>query len=88
MTHHLLREAIHEIRSLRRQNEILRAKVEVIEIFGRATAAVGNGGGCLSHDVAYELEQEADKMSTADALRKSGYEPASEGQKQAEVEQE
>lgn len=87
MTHHLLREAIHEIRSLRRQNEILRAKVEVIEIFGRATPAVGNGGGCHAPDITYALEQEADKMSTADALRKSGYEPVSD-EKQAEVEQE
>lgn len=78
MTHHTLREAIHEIRSLRRQNEILRAKVEVIEIFGRATAAVGGGGECMSPDVTYALANEADAMIEAEK----------EPQKKAEVEQE
>ena len=59
----LLTDAIHEIRSLRRQNEILSAKVEVMDFFAmvlHTTPAQPSQG--FSPDVAYALEQEVAKL--------------------------
>ena len=66
----LLTNAMHEIRDLRRRNEVLGAKVEMIDLFACVlhTQAAANPQG-YSPDVAFalqkkivELQQEAGKL--------------------------
>jgi hypothetical protein len=60
----LLRQAAAEIQGLRRTNEILLAKVEVMELFACVlhTEPARRGGG-MSPDVAWQLIKEADKIA-------------------------
>lgn len=60
---HLLNDAKHEIVSLRRENEILRAKCEVMDLFAcvlHATPADRSQG--MSSDVAWALEKEITRI--------------------------
>lgn len=50
----LLIGAMHEIRQLRRINEILSARVSVIEVFAAAYGLRGSGQG-MSIDIAWEI---------------------------------
>lgn len=59
----LLIGAMHEIRQLRRINEILSAKVSVVEVFAAACGLRGNGGG-MSIDIAWEIEGRIKEIST------------------------
>lgn len=56
---HTLRSAAREIRELRRANELLAAKVEVIDVFRAALLGVPRGGG-VSPDVAWALDRMAE----------------------------
>lgn len=61
---YLLNSAAIEIKSLRRQNEILQAKVSVMDLFAAALHAQPNyGPQGMSVDVAWQLEQRAEKIS-------------------------
>jgi hypothetical protein len=57
----LLKRASAEIRSLRRQNEILEAQMGVVEVFAAALGLKRENRG-MGIDVAWELEREADKL--------------------------
>jgi len=62
----ILNEAKHEITSLRRQNEILRAKVEVMDLFAcvlHTQPAQHVQGMCV--DIAWQLEKEAARLEEA-----------------------
>ncbi len=63
----ILNEAKHEITSLRRQNEILRAKVEVMDLFACVlhTQPASREQG-MSVDIAWQLEKEAARLEEAD----------------------
>ena len=55
---HTLRDAANEIRSLRRQNELLSAKVEMIDLFAQVlnTKAAERSAGA-SPDIAWQLDK-------------------------------
>ena len=57
MNTNVLRHAVNEIESLRRQNEILSAQVGVIEVFATALG-MRNGNRGATIDVVWELQQE------------------------------
>ena len=64
---HLLLEAAHEIHRLRRENELLRAKQEMIDLFAcvlhtKPANHIGNGVG---PDIAYQLEKVAGELEVA-----------------------
>jgi hypothetical protein len=61
----LLLDAMHEIRALRRQNEILSAKVEMIDLFACVlhTEPARRSQGAAP-DVARALEKEAARLET------------------------
>lgn len=63
-TIHILNEARHEITSLRRRNEILSAKVEVMDLFACVlhTQPASREQG-MSIDIAWQLEQEAARLT-------------------------
>ena len=64
----LLRDAVHEIRDLRRRNELLQAQVDVMELFGltlRTTPNYSSTGA--SPDVAWMLDKEIRKIEEAEA---------------------
>ena len=56
MDKNTIRSAIHEIRQLRRTNEILGAQVHVIEVFSAALLGRPSQGAGL--DIAWQLERE------------------------------
>lgn len=58
-TINVLQEAKHEISQLRRQNEILSAKVEVMNLFATVlhTQPAYPGGQCMSVDIKHSIEQ-------------------------------
>lgn len=60
---HLLQNAKHEIEHLRRENAILAAKVEVVNIFGAALLGPKQPMG-MSPDVVWALDQEIRKLDT------------------------
>jgi hypothetical protein len=60
MKHELLRQAVSEIRGLRRSNEILSAQVGVIEVFAAALGMRQNGG-MMAEDLVWRIEQELAK---------------------------
>lgn len=57
MDQDLIRAAIHEIKELRRWNEILSAKVEVIEVFSLALNASPPLPSPMGEDMAWKLEE-------------------------------
>ena len=60
----LLQQAKAEIENLRRENTVLRAKAEVVEIFaGAIFGARRNGGECMAPDIAWMLKQEIDRQT-------------------------
>lgn len=62
----LLRNAAHEIRDLRRRNEVLSAKVEMIDLFAcvlHTQAALRPQG--MSPDIAWALEKKAIEIAEA-----------------------
>ena len=63
----LLNEARHEILKLRRQNEILRAKVEMIDLFAVVLhTKPAYPDQCSAVDVAWQLQTEIDKLNEAE----------------------
>lgn len=60
---HLLLEAKHEIETLRRANQILQAKVDVVEVFSAALLGPRPAQG-FSPDVAWSLQKAADALPT------------------------
>lgn len=64
---HLLLRAIDEIGHLRAANQILGAKVEVMEIFRDAIRGVSRSGyNACSEDILWRLQQRADELASAD----------------------
>lgn len=66
----LLQSAMHEIAGLRRQNEILQAKVEVMDLFAcvlHTTAASRTQG--MSVDVAWQLQKAIDEIDAAEKAK-------------------
>lgn len=62
---YLMLHAADEIKQLRHHNEILGAKVEVMNLFGMALrASPGNGLNCMSEDIAWRLQQRAEEIET------------------------
>lgn len=57
--------AMHEIKQLRRTNEILAAKVSVVDAFAAACGLRRDGFG-VSEDIAWALEQKIQEMTTAE----------------------
>jgi len=57
MDTNLLNDAIHEIESLRRRNEILSAQMGVVEVFA-AVMGLRNGNQGASPDIVWALRQE------------------------------
>jgi hypothetical protein len=55
-------QARHEILALRSANEILAAKVSVVEVFAAALGLRHTGGG-MSPDIAWELERQIDALN-------------------------
>ncbi len=53
----VLNDARHEIQGLRRTNEILRAKVEVLEIFAPLIHTCFQRGGLMAPDVTHAIEK-------------------------------
>lgn len=69
---HLLREAAREIRSLRQRNEILSAKVEVIETIGLiARGCTGHQNHPMGVDVAWRLDQQVAELEAAEKAASS-----------------
>ena len=67
----LLTNAMHEIRNLRRQNELLGAKVEVMDFFAtvlHTTPAHHNQGESL--DVAWLLQKKLDELTESSMIRR------------------
>ncbi len=63
----LLTHAMHEIRDLRRRNEILSAKVEMIDLFAcvlHTSAATRSQGA--APDVAWALERKIEELNNAE----------------------
>lgn len=66
---HLLQDAKQEIESLRRRNEILSAKVEVMDLFATVLHTTPNyGNQAMSVDVAWELGKQIAKLDEEDKL--------------------
>ena len=63
---HLLMNAKAEIEGLRRENQLLRAKVEVLDVFSVALLGQPRPMGA-SIDVAWELQREIDKFGDVPA---------------------
>lgn len=53
----LVNGSIHEIERLRRENDVLRATNDVVQIFGAALLGRRNEGGCMSVDIVWELRR-------------------------------
>lgn len=64
---HTMREAAHEIRRLRRTNEILSAQVAIVEVFAAATGLRKDHGGAMCQDVAHMLDKLADEEQRKEA---------------------
>jgi hypothetical protein len=64
---HLLNNAMYEIRDLRRRNEILSAKVEVMDLFALVlnTSPARQSIG-MSEDVAWALQKKIDELNKED----------------------
>lgn len=60
----ILTEASAEIRRLRRQNEILNAKVEVMDLFACVlhTNPAQHTGGVMGVDIAWQMDKEAARL--------------------------
>ena len=58
---HLLIDAKHEIDTLRRRNELLQAKVDVVEVFSAALLGVPRNMGATI-DISWQLQKEIDKL--------------------------
>lgn len=58
----LLRDGANEIRALRHENEVLRAKVEVIELFDLILRPNRLSGRIVGQDVAWLMEKRAEQL--------------------------
>ena len=79
----LLLEAVVEVRSLRRENEILRAKVEVMDLFAcvlHTSPALKSQG--MAPDVAWAMQNKIDDL-TVEENRPSDKPPAEAGKETA-----
>lgn len=64
---HLLMRAIDEVTQLRRSNEILGAKVEVMELFGAVFRTHPNyGNDCVTEDIVWRMQQRVDEIRAAE----------------------
>ncbi len=68
---HLLIEAKSEIERLRRRNEILEAKVEVMNLFGTVLHTYPNhDGGAMAVDIAWSLQKGIEELEAKEAAEK------------------
>jgi hypothetical protein len=68
---HLLIEAKSEIERLRRHNEILGAKVEVMNLFGTLLHTYPSGGeGAMCADIAWSLQRGIEELEAKEAAEK------------------
>lgn len=65
----LLNRAKHEIWQLRRANEILQAQIAVVDVFA-AALGLEKGQVGMTIDVAWELQQEIDKIEKEEDKKK------------------
>jgi sulfate adenylyltransferase subunit 1 (EFTu-like GTPase family) len=64
----LLNDSRHEILALRRENEILRAKVEVMDLFALVLNTTPNyRSQGMAIDVAWRLQKEIDALNAREA---------------------
>ena len=61
---HMLRNARHELICLRRENELLRGQVRVIDIIGACVLGVPQRGG-MSHDVVFDMDHAIHDLEAA-----------------------
>lgn len=58
----LLTDAMHEIKNLRRANEIMGAQMQVVEAFSLALGMPRTGNG-MAPDIAWALQRKIDELS-------------------------
>jgi len=58
----LLQDAIHEITTLRRQNEILTAQMAIVDVFA-AALGLKRGYQAMTPDVVYQLQKKLDEIT-------------------------
>lgn len=58
----VLNDALHEIESLRRNNQILIAQVGVVEVFAAALGMKRIEGGMASPDIVWTLRHKIDEL--------------------------
>lgn len=65
-TKEIFERSRQEILNLRRENEILRAKVEMIDLFACVlhSEPARHGGGAMHPDIAYELGRALDQLGS------------------------
>lgn len=64
MDTHLLRQAAHEIRQLRRTNEVLQAKVDTMDTLAAFLFATPPSRGVgMSEDIAWQLDRLVEKLN-------------------------
>lgn len=84
----LLTYALQEIDSLRRQNEVLRAKAEVVDAFQLALRADPPRGGAMSPDIVWELRRAIQRREAEQvAPKKAGADDAATAWASAQAEQ-
>lgn len=67
---HTLLSAIHEIQDLRRRNEILSAKVEVMDLFALVFTTKPNyPTHGMSEDIAWRMQKRVDEIEQAERNR-------------------
>jgi hypothetical protein len=63
----LLIGALHEIRRLRRDNEVLSAQMAVVDVFA-AACGLKRHDSCMAVDVAWELENKIEAMKDLETV--------------------
>ena len=64
---HMIRHAVNDIRNLKHENEVLRAKVEMIDLFAEVFRTEPRNRSCImAPDVVWELERH---LKSAEELR-------------------
>lgn len=72
----VLKSAISEIRSLRRDNEVLAAKAYVVDVFAAALMSRNGSTGCAREDPLWQIELRVADLEAADKMQ-----PSMEGKK-------
>lgn len=67
---HLLQAAKNEIQGLRRENELLRAKVAVVDVFGAVVGLKNDGGLVARPDLCWELDRVVQDIEEKEKVEK------------------